>query len=239
MATREKNNPWDRLGAKLAAEALATFMVTGTATCVDVLAYRGDSVDYVSRWLARGFVVAVTIYAFSEVSGAHGNPAVTFGFWVRGVMHPLRAALYVAAQFGGALLAAGLLLCLFRADLAAGASHPSAPFTPAIACASEFVVTAVLMLVILVTATSEAEVGKAAAIAVGFTVAACGMVAGPISGASMNPARTLAPELLSGSFGYAWLYLVGPLAGSALAVVIDRAMTGPASPHEARTAKGR
>ncbi len=235
MATRTNGDRWENLRVKLAAEALATYAITATATGIDVLYYDGHGVDFVSRWLARGMVAAAAIYAFSEISGAHANPAVTLGFLLRRACSLKTAAGYVAAQFAGAVAAAATLWALYRSHLALGASHPSPPFTPVEAAICEGVLTCALLVVVLLTATENAVVGKQAALAVGFTIAACGMAGGPISGASMNPARTLAPQLLAGAFGSMWIYLAGPFAGAALAALIHWAFVGT-SPGIARAA---
>jgi aquaporin Z len=122
---------------------------------------------------------------------------VTFGFALRGVFPWPRAAAYVVAQFVGAFAAAGLAFALYGGLLGLGASHPGPGFSSGVAVACECVLTAMTMFVILATAREEAVVGKDAALAIGFTIAACGFCAGAISGASMNPARTIAPQLLA------------------------------------------
>jgi aquaporin Z len=212
-------------------------MVTAAAISVDVLYYTGHDVDYVSRWLARGFIAAAVIYAFAEISGAHANPAVTFGFALRRLISVRVSAAYVAAQFAGSFAATLLLFAPFRSSLALGASHPGAHITGVEAMLCEVVLTFVLMVVILMTAT-EAAIGKQAALAVGFSIAVCGMAAGPISGASMNPARTIAPQIVAGVFGNIWIYFVGPLAGSALASGLHALMYGPPTGTEKRAARG-
>lgn len=224
---------------RLVAEATATFAITLCAMGVDVPYYGGNGVDYASRWLARGFVAAAAIYAFSELSGAHANPAVTLGFALRGVFPWLRALGYVLAQFGGALVAAGLVFALYGSAAIAGASHPGPAFSPAAAACAETVLTFLLMLVILCTASEEAVVGKDAALAIGFTIAACGFFGGTVSGASMNPARTIAPEMVGGRLGFAWVYSLGPAAGAALAVGLHWLLYGAPRPRERKVAKGR
>jgi aquaporin Z len=225
------------LPQRLFAEAAGTFMLTLVAVGVDVLFFTGRHVDDVSRWLARGFIAASAIFAFSEVSGAHLNPAITFGFALRGVFPWPRAAAYVAAQCVGALTAAGLAFLAFGPSTALGASHPGPGVDPWIAAACECVLTAMTMLVILATA-REAVVGKDAALAIGFAIAAFGFCAGSISGASMNPARTIAPELLTGQLALAWIYLAGPLTGAALAAGAYRLAFGPPKKVERKTARG-
>ncbi|MGA8574159.1 MAG: aquaporin [Candidatus Cybelea sp.] len=225
---------------KLAAELIGTFLVTGAAIGVDVFYYTQGNIDYASRWLARGLITAAVIYAFSETSGAHVNPAVTIAFMARRVFSAPMAAFYVAAQFAGAFAAALIWLVLQgRAGLAFGASHPGAPFSPATAAGAEAVLTFALILVILMTAQEEPSVGKQAALAVGFMVAACGFVAGPISGASMNPARTIAPQILSGHFETIWVYLAGPVIGALLAVGAHALICGRPSRGEQKAARGK
>jgi len=206
---------------------------------VDILYYSTHQVDYVSRWLTRGFVTAVVIYAFSEISGAHVDPAVTFGFTLRRVFSVPMLAGYWAAQFAGSFCAAALLMTVFGGAIALGASHPGPNVPQLEAALAEVVLTAIVMLTILTTATEKAVVGKEAALAVGFAVATCGFFAGPISGASMNPARSIAPQILSGEFGLVWIYAVGPLAGAALAVAVHWLLCGAPNVEERQAAKGR
>jgi aquaporin Z len=224
---------------KAGAEFLGTFLITATAIGVDSFYYLRGDIDYSSRWLARGLITAAVIYAFSKTSGAHVDPAVTIGFAARGVFPVRLAVLYIAAQFAGAFAAAAMWRVFEGpAALALGASHPGVGFSNTTAAITEVVVTFALMLVILMTAQEKASVGKQAALAVGFTVAACGFAAGPISGASMNPARTFAPQLLSGHVESAWAYIVGPVVGALLAVAAHAFMSGRPSPDEARAARG-
>lgn len=228
------------IGQKLAAEALGTFLITLTATCVDILYYTGHHVDDVSRWLARGFITAVVIYAFAEISGAHVDPAVTAGFALRRVFAPAMVLPYWMAQFLGAFAAAALLAALFGSHaLPLGASHPGPGFGALTAMLCEVVLTFTVMITILMTGHEKAEVGKQSALAVGLAVAACGFFAGPISGASMNPARSIAPQILGGSYGIVWIYAVGPLLGAALAVIAHRAICGRPNPEERETAEPR
>ncbi|MBV8149196.1 MAG: aquaporin [Candidatus Eremiobacteraeota bacterium] len=225
---------------KVGAEIVGTFLVSATAISVDVLYYTGEHVDAVSRWLARGFITAAVIYAFSETSGAHLDPAVTIGFALRRVFSLPMTAAYVVAQFAGSFIAAGLCMLLFGgSQLALGASHPGPGFSAPVAAATEAVLTFALMLVILMTAQEQPAVGKTAALAVGFVVATCGFAAGPISGASMNPARTIAPQILAGTFGNIWIYVVGPLVGSAIAVAVHAGLSGAPSTAERKAARGR
>ncbi len=207
---------------------------------MDVFYYTQGNIDYASRWLARGLVTSAVIYAFSETSGAHADPAVTIGFLLRRVFPMPLALAYICAQFVGAFAAAALWLALVGPSrLALGASHPGSHFSAIVAASAEVVATFALMLTILMTAQEEGVVGQQAAVAVGFMVAACGFVAGPISGASMNPARTIAPQLLAGAFSNMWIYVVGPLLGAALAVGVHALICGPPSRGELKAARGK
>jgi aquaporin Z len=227
------------LAQRLGAEAIGTFLITLAATCVDILYYTGHHIDDVSRWLARGFITAVVVYAFSEVSGAHADPAVTLGFALRRVFSPLLILPYWAAQFAGAFAASGLLAALFGAlSLRVGASHPGPSFSQLDAMLCEIVLTFILMITILMTGHDKAAIGKQSALAVGFAVAACGFFAGSISGASMNPARSIAPQILGGSYGIVWIYAVGPTLGAAIAVIVHRLICGKPNLQERETAEG-
>lgn len=224
---------------RLLSEAIGTCIATLVPTAIDIQYYTGAGVEDVSRWLARGFSIAALIYALSEVSGAHVDPAVSIGFALRRAMRPWMAALYVVAQFVGAFVAAALALWAFgRPALVLGASHPGPHISPLFAFAAEIVSTYAVMLVILMTTQQDEIIGKQAAIAVGLTVAVCGFVAGPISGASMNPARTIAPLILAGSYANIWIYACGPVIGAALAVPTQWLLSGSPTPQQRRAAGG-
>ncbi|MBV8074154.1 MAG: aquaporin [Candidatus Eremiobacteraeota bacterium] len=227
------------LSQKLAAELAGTFFATLVPTAVDVLFYTGGHVDFVSRWLARGFVTVAMIYAFSEISGAHIDPAVSLGFAARRVFGVRLMLEYWAAQFAGAFAAAGLAFALWGNQIALGASHPGPEYSQTVAFVAEVVATFLLMTVILASTEHEATVGKNAAIAVGLTVATCGFFLGPISGASMNPARTLAPQILGGTANLAWIYALGPSLGALLAVVAAYLISGPPKRGEDQKAGGK
>jgi aquaporin Z len=222
---------------KLGVEFLGTFFVTLVAIGVDVGYYAGGHVDYVSRWLARGFIAIAMIYAFSEISGAHVDPAISLGFALRRAMPVTQMFLYWASQFAGAFAAAALGLALWKSDLAFGASRPGPQHTQFDAVIAEIVLTFALMIVILACAQQEAIVGRQAALAVGLTVAACGFFAGPISGASMNPARSISAQLLAGAGSLSWIYAAGPFAGAAVAAAAMRLLS--AQPHRGERKAGR
>jgi aquaporin NIP len=165
-----------------------------------------------------GLVVAVMIFAFSEKSGAHFNPAVTLGFFIAGKF-PLRQVFpYFISQFSGAILASFILHLLFPTNSSLGTTLPSG--SAAQSFIMEIILATVLMVVILQVATGTKEQGMFAAITIGFTVLIEALVAGPVCGASMNPFRSLAPALVSGNFLFIWIYLVAPFVGVGLAVLI-------------------
>ena len=231
-------NERTRIPQKLGAEFTGTFFATLVPTAVDISYYAGDHVDYVSRWLARGFITAAIIYAFSDISGAHIDPAVSLGFAVRRVMSIRQLASYWIVQFAGAFGAALLAQRLWGRLLLLGASHPGPKYTHVQAVLAEIILTFLVMIVILGCAEKEAVVGKQAALAVGFTVAACGFFAGPVSGASMNPARSIAPQILGGAYDLVWIYAIGPCAGAALAALAAWFFFGRPDEGEAKAARG-
>jgi aquaporin Z len=224
----------------MGAEVIGTFFITLVATSVDVLYYTGTGhVDYVSRWLARGFITTAMIFAFSSISGAHINPAVSLGFAVRRAMPVSQMLAYWVAQFTGGFAAAFLAFAVWGRAIALGASHPGPQVTQIEAAIVEVVLTFLLMLVIVLTAEEAPAIGKNAALAVGLTVAACGFFAGPISGASMNPARSIPPLLLGGAGDLAWIYAAGPTVGAILAALATAFFFAEPNRGEREAAKGK
>lgn len=239
MAQNDRQTTRPSLAHKIAAEFLGTFFLTLVATGVDVLYYTGAGhVDYVSRWLARGFITAAMIYAFSGISGAHLDPAVSLGFVVRRAMPLKLMGTYWIAQLAGGFGAGLLAFALWGHAVALGASHPGPQFTQFEAVIAEVVLTFLLMVVILMTCEEEATIGKQAALAVGLTVAACGFFAGPISGASMNPARSIPVQLVGGAYGIMWIYAVGPCVGAVLAALVMTFFIGNPNRGERKAAVG-
>lgn len=224
---------------KLGAEAVGTFMITATAISVDVLHFTTGRVEDVSRWLARGMVTTAITYAFAKTSGAHANPIVTIAFALRRIFPARMTLAYIAAQFAGAFAAALLLRPLFGAQLVLGSSRPGPEFTPLVAMLCEVVLSFAFTLVILMTAQEEAIVGPHAAIAVGFVVAACGFAGGAISGASMNPARSIGAQIVAGATQISWVYAAGPLLGATVAVITQSLLCGSPTRAAQRAAKGR
>jgi aquaporin NIP len=170
--------------------------------------------------LTFGLVVLAMIYAVGDISGAHLNPAVTGGFWLSGRFPGSQAILFVPAQILGAFAASGILRVLFPAHATLGTTLPSGAAMQSFIL--ELILTFLLMFVILNVSTGAKEKGITAGIAVGAVIGLEAMFAGPICGASMNPARSLAPAVVSGHLESLWIYLTAPFAGAALAVLACR-----------------
>jgi aquaporin Z len=202
---------------KLLAEFLGTFglVFAGTGAIVVNVATNGD-ITHAGVALTFGLVVLAMVYAFGDVSGAHLNPAVTTAFAFARRFSWAEVPGYVGAQLAGALAASALLRALFPADATLGATLPAGPAWQSFVL--EVVLSFLLMLVVLSVSTGAKEKGITAGIAVGAVIALEAMFAGPISGASMNPARSIAPAVVSGHLEHLWVYLAGPLLGAALAV---------------------
>jgi MIP family channel proteins len=167
--------------------------------------------------LTFGLVVLTMIYAVGDVSGAHFNPAVTLGFFAAGRLEGRMVSPYLLSQFSGALGASLLLRGLFPQHSTLGTTAPAGPALQSLIF--EIILTALLMFVILNVSVGAKERGITAGIAVGSVIALEALFAGPISGASMNPARSFAPALVSQHLAHLWIYLVAPVAGALLAVV--------------------
>ncbi len=182
---------------------------------------------------AFGLAVFLLIQSLGPVSGAHVNPAVTVGFWAAGRFAGRRVLPYLAAQLLGALLGSGLVKLIATPASLLGATLPAHSALQALGV--ETMLTFWLMLVILRVTAGSKEQGLLAGLAISATVGLAALVAGPLSGASMNPARSLAPALLSGHLADAWLYVLGPLAGALLAVATDRFLTLNPSPKTPAT----
>jgi len=204
------------LARRALAEGLAAFaLVFAGCGAVVTNARFGGSLGQVGIALVFGLVIMVMVYATGHLSGAHINPAVTAAFALTRHFPPREAIAYVAAQCLGAVAGALLLLAAWTdkpGDL--GATVPSVGTGTALVY--EIVLTAFLMFVIVAVATDTRAVGAAAAIAIGGTVGLDALFGGPITGASMNPARSLGPALAAGEWRDFWIYVAGPLTGAAL-----------------------
>jgi MIP family channel proteins len=204
----------------LAAEALGTAFVVLFSAGAAVVNQQTGALGLGGCAAACGLVVLGIIQALGPVSGAHVNPAVTLAFWAGGRFRGGWVGPYIAAQLAGALAGAGLLRGLFPGSLTLGATLPAHGALQAVTV--ETGLTFWLVLVILRVVHGAREQGLLAGLTISATVALCVVVGGPLSGGSMNPARSLGPALVSGQLAHAWVYLVGPLAGALLAVAADR-----------------
>jgi aquaporin Z len=202
----------------LASELLGTFVLVFTGTgAVVVNEVHSGAVTHVGVALTFGLVVLALVYALGDVSGAHLNPAVTLGFTLAGRFHARRVASYVLAQCAGAVLASLALRLLFLGEQTGlGVTSPNGP--AARSFAFEVLLTFFLMVVILAVSTGSKEKGLMAGVAVGAVIALEALFAGPVCGASMNPARSLGPAVVSGRLGELWIYLTAPTLGAGLAV---------------------
>ena len=206
---------------KIVSEFFGTFALvfagTGAIVINDV---SGGVIGHVGIALTFGLVVLAMIYALGDISGAHLNPAVTLGFFAAGRFERRQLLPYIISQCLGALAASLLLRLLFLKHSTLGATLPAGPQLQSFVL--EFVLTAVLMFVILSVSTGAKEKGITAGIAVGAVIGLEALFAGPICGASMNPARSLAPAVVSGHLAELWIYLAAPVLGACSAVLLCR-----------------
>lgn len=207
------------LRAAVAAEAVGAFgLVFAGCGAIMVDQLTGGRVTHVGVGLVFGLIIAAMIYATGHISGAHLNPAVTLGFTVSGRFPARRLPVYWAAQFAGAI-AAALLLRWALGDVARlGATTPAIGGMTT-SFVMEALLTFFLMFVIMAVATDDRAQGRAAALAIGATVGLEALFAGPVSGASMNPARSFGPALVAGIWTAQWLYLIAPAIGASVAAV--------------------
>lgn len=211
---------------KLLAEALGTFTLVFAGTgAVVINQVSGGVITHAGIALTFGLVVLAMIHTFGDVSGAHLNPAVTTAFAAAGRFPWRGVPGYLGAQILGALAASGLLRLLFPQAATLGATLPAGP--PMQSFVLEVVLTAILMLTILSVSTGAKEKGVTAGIAIGSVITLEAMFAGPVCGASMNPARSLAPALVSGSLEHLWIYLAAPALGALLAIPLCHGTRGP------------
>ena len=221
---------------KLLAEALGTFTLVFTgAGAIVINDVSGGAVTHVGVAATFGLIVMAMIYALGEISGAHLNPAVTIGFWVARRAPGSLVGPYILAQLVGALLASLLLRVLFTAHPTLGATLPVGPWH--VSFILEVVLTAILMFTILCVATGSKEQGLMAGIAIGAVVGLEAMFAGPICGASMNPARSLGPAIASGRLAEVWIYIAAPILGALVGVVCWRGIKSPGQAAVGRTAE--
>jgi aquaporin Z len=206
-----------KLSRRLLAEFLGTYaMIFAGTGAIVINQVSGGALTHPGVALTWGLVVMVMIYTLGDLSGAHMNPAVSLGFTVAGRFPILELLPYIGAQIAGALAASGTLRFLFPTNLLLGATLPAGSDLQSFIL--EFILTGLLMLVVLNVSHGAKEKGITAGIAVGATIGLEALFAGPICGASMNPARSLAPALVSGHTEHLWIYLAAPVAGALVAV---------------------
>jgi aquaporin Z len=212
---------------RLFAETWGTFLLVLVAAGGGVVAAKsGGAVTLGMIVVAPGLMVMAIIYFMGTVSGAHLNPAVTLAFAVRRNFPWRRVPGYLIAQTVGGIAAALFLRSLFGTVGALGATVPGSGVGDWTALAMEVVLTAGLVNTILGTAAGARNIGANGAIAVGGYIALAGLWAAPISGASMNPIRSLAPDLVRGDFGTTWIYVVGPVLGALIGVAFEWILKG-------------
>lgn len=211
------------MNKKYFSEFIGTFVMVfaGTAAIV-VNDISGGSITHLGVAIAFGLVVAGMIYALGDISGAHINPAVTLAFWYARRFPGSEVMPYILSQVAGGILASVVVTVLFFNHPTLGATHPSGSMIQSLIM--EIILSFILMLTIINVATGAKEKGIMAGMAIGGIVALCALFGGPISGASMNPARSIGPALMSGQIIDLWIYLIGPVAGTGLAVLSCRCM---------------
>ena len=204
-----------------AAELFGTYCLVfaGTGAIISNELTNGQ-VTHVGIGLTFGLVVMAMIYSLGDISGAHLNPAVTLGFWMARKFPAPQVALYMGAQGLGAIAASATLRLILGAEHSMGVTQPANQIWQAFIL--EIVLSWILMFVILQVSTGSKEKGIMAGTAIGATVGFEALFGGPISGASMNPARSLGPALLAGNLSYLWIYLSAPCLGAGLAVLLCR-----------------
>lgn len=211
---------------RMAAEAFGTFCLVFAGTGAIVIdEASGGAITHVGVALTFGLVVLAMIYAVGDVSGAHLNPAVTLGFYAARRLEGRLVAPYVVAQCAGGLAASLAVRLLFPASATLGATAPAGGGLQSFAL--EFLLTLILMFVILSVSFGAREKGIVAGIAIGAVIALEALFAGPVSGASMNPARSLAPALVAVRLEHLWLYLAAPVLGAVAGVGVCRCVQAP------------
>lgn len=207
-------------------EFLGTFFLVFAATGVVIVnEMSGGAITHTGIAITTGLVVMAIVYAVGDVSGSHINPAVTVGFWLAGRFPGYRVIQYILSQCLGAIAASLLLAFLFPDLISLTVTHPSGAVMQSFVL--EIVLTLFLMFIILSVSTGSMEKGIMAGSAIGAVVGLNVLWAGPISGASMNPARSIAPALVSFDFATLWIYIAGPLIGAALSVLAFRLIHKP------------
>jgi len=207
------------------AEFFGTFALVVAGCGAIVVNSQTGALGHVGVALTFALVVTVMVAATGHLSGAHLNPAVTLAFALTRHFPWREAPAYLAGQMGGAISGALALLAILGPTANLGATQPAGAALQSLAL--ETLLTAALMFVIIAVATDTRAVGELAALAIGFTVGANALWGGPISGASMNPARSLGPALVAGVWQDQWIYVVGPVVGAALGAAVYQWLRTP------------
>jgi aquaporin NIP len=209
----------------LTVEFLGTFILVFMGTGAIIVQTLTGALGHSGVALTFGFVVVALIYAFGHISGAHFNPAVTIGFSLIGEFDRKEALYYIGVQLLGALLASGVLLFIFLEEFSQisevaylGATLPRGSVMQSFVL--EFILTFVLMLIICASAVHGRAIKSFAGLAIGLTVGLEAMFAGPICGASMNPARSIAPALVSGNISSLWIYIIATIIGAIVGAIV-------------------
>ena len=226
QALEDFDNPsqeWRRLVSEL----LGTFFLVLVAAGGGMMGQAfPNTISRTAAVVAPGLMVLAIILFMGKVSGAHLNPAVSIAFSLRGDFPWRRVPGYIVVQLAGAALAAWFLQAVVNVSATYGSNYPAAGYSTGDAVLMETVLTVGLVSVILGTASGAQNLGVIGAIGVGAYIALAGLWGSPISGASMNPARTFGPDAVGADFGSYWVYVVGPLVGAALAVGIAYVLRG-------------
>ncbi|MBM7651754.1 MIP/aquaporin family protein [Neobacillus cucumis] len=202
---------------KLISEFLGTYFLVFAGTGAVVIDSITKSLTHVGVALTFGLVVMALIFTFGHLSGAHFNPAVTIGFLIHGDINKKEAIYYIISQLIAGIAASATLLCLFGNVASLGTTLPRGSWEQSFLL--EFILTFFLMMVIFGSAVHGKAVKDFAGIAIGSTVGLEAMFAGPICGASMNPARSIGPAIVSGNIQCLWIYIVATILGASLAAI--------------------
>jgi aquaporin Z len=222
----------------LFAECWGTFLLTLVGGGAIVVAHVSGEVSKGMEVVAPGLMVMAIIYFMGSVSGAHINPVVTVAFALRRHFPWARVPFYIIAQIIGAILAAAFLKSLFGDAGDAGATIPHHQLDNWKLFALETVLTIGLVNTILGTAAGPGNVGNNGALAIGAYIALSGLWAGALTGASMNAARTLGPDIVRGDFSTTWIYVIATFLGSIIAVGFEWILKGEPSKHADEEAQG-
>jgi len=231
----ESAHEWRRLFA----ETWGTFLLVVVAAGAAVIGARsGGAISLGMKVVAPGLMVMAIIYFMGAVSGAHLNPAVTLAFAARRNFPWSRVPGYIAAQIVGGIAAASFLWAMFGTTGSLGATTPGSGASEIMAFLMEVLLTAGLVSTILGTASGARNIGSNGALAVGGYIALAGLWAAPISGASMNPVRSFAPDLMRGDMSTTWIYVAGPVLGALIAVGFEWILKGKPTDAGSLAARG-